>query len=93
MAHETNRRGGQELTYVEYSHDPDPGDTTIESIFVYFLTENGRLRVELDRHVTGLFPLGAWLSLMKEAGFEAEKRPLPEHEGGEQPYLLIGVLR
>ena len=29
--------GGTELSYVEYVHDPDPADTTIESVFVYLI--------------------------------------------------------
>ena len=90
--HSTRREGGLELTYVEYDHDPDPSDTTIESVCVYFLKEGKDLRVEWERHVTGLFPLNTWLNLMKEAGFDAEKRPYPSDEG-HQPFLLVGVLR
>ena len=34
--HETRNNAEVELTYVEYVHDPEPSDTTIDSLFVYF---------------------------------------------------------
>ena len=86
------RDGPLELTYVEYVHDPDPSDTTIESVFVYFLKEGTNLRIEQDRHVTGLFPLSVWLGLLDEAGFDVEIRRFDWSEE-IQPYLLVGVLR
>lgn len=93
ITHKTTRSDDLELTYLEYSHDPDPTDTTIETVFFYFLKETGGLRIEQDRHVTGLFALDAWLNLMEEEGFDVEVRSLPESDEGHQPYLLIGVLR
>lgn len=84
---------GIELTYVEYVYDPDPTDTTIESVFIYFLTEDGVLRVEQDLHTTGLFPLETWLRLIGEAGFEVEARPYPVHEDGHESHLLVGATR
>ena len=55
--HGPRRRGGTELTYVEYVHDPDPDDTVVEAVYVYFIKTDGSLRVEVDRHLLGLFPL------------------------------------
>ena len=59
--HETHRRDGVGLTYVEYTYDPYPSDTTIESIFIYFIEERGTLRVEQDSRTTGLLPLAGFL--------------------------------
>jgi SAM-dependent methyltransferase len=88
----THSAGDIQLTHVQYTHDPDPGDTTIEHILVYFIREGGRLRLEHDRHVTGLFPLATWARLMNEAGFAFEERTFPL-QGGRQEYrLLVGVL-
>ena len=64
----------------------------METVFVYVWKENGELRVEEDRHTTGLFPLGTWLRLMIEAGFAVEQSSHPAEEMGET-YLLIGVLK
>ncbi len=89
IAHETRRRDGAELTYVEYSTDPDPGDTEIETVYVFFFRENGALRVEVDRHTTGLFPIGTWERLLQGSGFEAERLDYPFSEHGAATYLWV----
>ena len=93
MPHQTRAGDGVELAYVEYTYDPDPDDTTVESVFVYFIKEGGTLRIEQDLHVTGLFSLGTWLKLLDDSGFEAETRPYPVHEDGRDDYLLVGTLK
>ena len=91
VSHWTRNTEDLELTFVEYAHDPDPTDTTMESVFIYFIKEGGELRVELDRHVTGLFPSRTWLRLLGEAGFLAEQLSYPPYEGGYGGNLLVGV--
>ena len=86
-------RGGRELTYVQYVTDPDPADTTIETIFIYIIKEGGRVEIEQDRHITGLFSLDIWLELLAGAGFEAEARPYPVYDDDGEGYLLVGVLK
>ena len=81
------------FTVIEYCHDPDPMDTTIESLFFFLLTEGGELRVEQDRHLTGLFHSETWLRLLDEAGFEAELVSLPGYEGGYGGHLFVATLR
>jgi hypothetical protein len=95
ISHDTHvsKDGKVELTHIEYTHDPDPGDTTIETIYFYMIRENGELRVEEDRHNTGLFPMQTWVDLMTEAGFDVEKWPYPVHDDGHEAYLLVGILR
>ncbi len=89
---ELKRREGKELAFVQYWHDPDPNDTTVEALYVYVWKENGRLRVEQDLHITGLFPVETWQKLMTEAGFEVEKLSYPLHDDAREAYLLRGVL-
>ena len=45
------------------------------------ITENGVRRVVQDLHVTGLFSLKAWTSLLEEAGFNVDRMPLPARTG------------
>jgi SAM-dependent methyltransferase len=80
------------FTMVEYAHDPDPSDTTMEVLYAFFLRSAGRVRVEHDRHVLGLFPLGTWLRLLTETGFGASKRPYWVHADGHEAWLLMGTL-
>ena len=77
---------GVGLRYLEWSWDPDPSDSTIVTDYVYALREgDGAVRVEHDRHVTGLFAREEWLRLLAEVGFEAESVPFdhPDVEPGE----------
>jgi SAM-dependent methyltransferase len=69
--HDGNDRS---LRYLEWTWDPDPTDTTCTTDYVYVLRENGRVRVEHDQHLTGLFSRSTWLEVMAEAGLEATTR-------------------
>jgi SAM-dependent methyltransferase len=68
--------GGRSLRYMEWSWDPEPGDTTFEVAMVYMLRDAaGGLRIEPDRHRCGLFPRDTWLTLLSDVGFEARMIP------------------
>ena len=81
------------FTVIEYCHDPDPHDTTIESVFFFIIQEEQGLMIEQDRHVTGLFPSGRWLALLDGAGFDAELVSLPGYAGGYGGHLFVAQLR
>jgi len=93
VGHSTHSDGETELTFIEYSHDPDPSDTTIETIMFYFIREKGILRIEQDRHITGLFPKATWTGLMEESGFQVEEYPFPFGDHPRQNCLLVGLLK
>lgn len=63
------RRGNVEVVFVENRYDPNPRDTTFESTFLYLIRRRGRLTVETDRHVLGLFPTATWRQTLRGAGF------------------------
>ena len=82
-----------EFASIEYDHDPDPSDSTLESVFIYIIkNEDGSARVEEDRHITGIFSIRTWLNLIEQAGFRAKRLPYPVHEDGRDGFLLVGVL-
>jgi hypothetical protein len=87
----TRSDGKTELTFIEYDYDPDPEDTTVESIMFYLIREGGELRIEQDRHVTGLFPLQTWLDLMEKAGFSVEQLRCENGDDPRQSVLLVGT--
>jgi hypothetical protein len=92
VSHKTQRRGNMSLTYIEYVHDPDPSDSLVEIVMFILIREDGRLRIEHDRHTLGLFPRDTWLDLTREAGFTVETRPYVKADYGEKLTLIIGVL-
>jgi hypothetical protein len=72
---------GRGLRYLEWTWDPDPRDATFVTDYAYLLREaDGRVTVEHDRHVGGLFPRATWLRLLAEAGFAPSRA---EHPGEE----------
>ena len=72
VTHSVHRDGDRVLTYIDYLHDPDPKDTTVETVMFFLLREGGQLVIEQDCHTQGLFSKRSWLSLMEDAGFDAE---------------------
>ncbi len=93
VSHKTRRRGDTSPTYIEYFHDPDPTDTVVEMIMFIMIREQGRLRIEQDRHTLGMFPSSTWLDLTEQAGFDVETRPFVKADYGEELTLIVGVLR
>lgn len=93
IEHCTRREGETELTYIEYAHDPDPGDSTMEMLLFCLLRERGGpVSIEQDRHVIGLFSRKTWATLLAEAGFVVETRAF-FLDGEGKPYeLLVGTL-
>ena len=87
--HESRRANGAELTFAEYSTDIDPNDTQIEVAYVFFFQENGELRVEVDRHATGLFSIAAWERLLAESGFAHERIGYPFADDDRPMYLWV----
>ena len=88
--YQTNRDAETELTYVEYSTDLDPNDTSIETTYVFFIRRGTDLRVEVDNHTTGLFPVATWARLLAKAGFEVHRVDYPVSKDGRAMYLWVG---
>ena len=64
---------GRSLRYLEWTYDPDPGDSTYIMEFAYLLREGDQpAQVEHDIHTCGLFARADWLELLREAGFLPE---------------------
>jgi SAM-dependent methyltransferase len=71
--HDGKKRG---IRYLDWSWDPDPSDTTYFSDMVYTMKdETGKLNVEHDRHILGIFPRQTWLDLLSTQGLQPEVIP------------------
>ncbi len=81
---------GRALRYLEWTTDPDPGDTTFDVDYAVVLHERGQApRVVHDHHVNGVFPEHTWLHLLEQAGFTARAVPgVPDDEDREQPLFV-----
>lgn len=78
------------LRYLEWTWDPDPDDDIYLADYAYLLRDvEGRMRVEHDRHICGVFSRATWLRLLEETGFRAERRA--GIEGETAPDVFVGV--
>lgn len=93
VEHRVVRTGSTEITFIEHTHDPDPTDTVIESTMFFLICEQGRLRIEQDHHLLGLFPLATWAALLEHAGFVAERRPVTLSNLQNPYWLQVGTRR
>ncbi|MEK6986683.1 MAG: class I SAM-dependent methyltransferase [Candidatus Thermoplasmatota archaeon] len=85
-------KGDVHIVFLENAFDPDPSDTMFENVFVYLIRRDGRLEVETDRHLSGLFPFRTWLDLLNEVGFEVRPAtPRPGFSRGEGFPWFVGV--
>lgn len=67
---------GRGLRYLEWSYDPDASDTSFEVLYALVLREpGGAARVELDRHVEGVFAERDWLATLADVGLLARVVP------------------
>jgi len=71
--HDGPKRG---IRYLDWTWDPDPSDITYISDMVYTLkSEDGKVQVEHDRQIMGIFPRQTWLDLLSKAGLQPEVIP------------------
>ncbi len=90
-AHECHTHDGTTVAYFEYTYDPDPTDHTISSLLTCVIQTAAGVRIEHDRHLTGLFAQRHWLDLLRAGGFTASVETFAL-AGLDSPYtLLIGV--
>ncbi|MFN8472968.1 MAG: class I SAM-dependent methyltransferase [Anaerolineae bacterium] len=84
--------GDRHLRYLQWTWDPDPGDTSYSSDMVYIMREgNGEPEVVLDRHTWGLFGREDWLRWITEAGFQADAVPFEHSEvPAGSTYVFVG---
>lgn len=66
---------GRALRYLMWGWDPNPADHTFDVMFSFLLREpDGTVHVDSDRHTEGLFPREAWLTWLRETGFDPTAR-------------------
>jgi SAM-dependent methyltransferase len=82
-------RGNLDLVFIENNYDPDPDDDTFETVFIFMIRENGRLRIEKDLHICGLFGLDVWRNSLRQTGFEVHETDLDQEPVGLPTFVCI----
>jgi SAM-dependent methyltransferase len=81
------------LRYLEWVHAPAQGETLVTTDFAYILQDKDGIRVEYDRHVTGLFPRATWLRLLQARGFTVTIREHVEPRDSGRAYEVFVAAR
>ena len=69
------------LRYLEWTWDPNPGDTTYVSHMIYAMKdEQNQLRIEHEQHTLGIFPRQTWIDLLIDQGLQPEVIPFDHTE-------------
>lgn len=84
---------GIDATFVENTYDPDPNDDTYETTMVFLIREEGRLRVEVDRHVLGLFGMDDWRRMLAETGYDITEEEYSECGARYTTFACLKPLR
>lgn len=61
-------KAGTRLVLVENSFDPDASDTQYDLTLVFLIRRDGKLKVEIDEHKLGLFPLEDIMRVARSVG-------------------------
>jgi SAM-dependent methyltransferase len=93
ISHNTSKTDDLDFAFIEYDYDSNPEDEQVEVLLIYIINSKGKLQIEHDHHVLGLFPKSTWKRLFEEAGFDFESRDYPAHEDHRQGYLFVGTLQ
>jgi SAM-dependent methyltransferase len=67
-----------QITWIENHYDPDTEDTVIETTHIYLIRRLSEQRIEIDRHVNGLFSLDTHKKILTQMGFTLSQIEQPD---------------
>ena len=83
---------GRGVRFLEWTWDPDPHDTWIQTEYSFVLRErDGSITTAHESHRTGLFPERTWLRLLAEVGLTATRLTEDTTEDRPPRTIFIGV--
>ena len=78
-----------EVVFIENYYDPDPTDDQYEATMVYLIRDKGRLSVETDHHLLGLFTLDVWRTTLKGVGFMTQEMEYVEEKSSHITFVCL----
>jgi SAM-dependent methyltransferase len=85
----THVKDDMDITFVQNYYDSNPADTIYEATFGFLIRQGGRLRIENDRHLFGIFRANVWHDLLKNTGFNVIEKELEPHHKEMEPFPLF----
>jgi SAM-dependent methyltransferase len=78
-----------DVVFIENDYDFDPSDDFYDCTIIYLIQESGKLRVETDTHILGLFSLDVWRSALRESGFEVHEENYSRDQQDFQLFVCV----
>ncbi len=69
----TSNKNDIGLTLIDNAFDPDPTDNSYEGTHIHLIRREGKLAVEFDHHVCGIFTEDEFQDCLKQAGFQIKR--------------------
>ncbi len=70
----TSKTDDMDITFIENNYDSNPKDNTFEKTLIYLIRKRGKLKIEHDFHVCGLFTLDVWRTSLRNVGFQVYEK-------------------
>ena len=85
----THVKDDMDITFVENYHDSNPADSIYEATFVFLIRQGGRLKIENDRHLLGIFRSSVWIELLRKSGFNVTEQEFNPINSETEPFPLF----
>jgi SAM-dependent methyltransferase len=89
MFSSTHVNGDTDVTFIENYYDSNPTDSIYEATFVFLVRQGGRLKIENDRHLLGIFRTNTWLDLLQKTGFSVNRKEYVSPDPEIEPFPLF----
>jgi len=78
----TAKTDAGEVALVEYQHRVNSAASSIQSAFIFIITEDGTTTIETDQHTFGLHPKSVWTAAIGAAQLLGDAVPFLDNEYG-----------
>jgi SAM-dependent methyltransferase len=89
VANATAKPPDIDVVFLENDYDFDPTDDFYDCTIIYVIRESGKMRIETDTHILGLFSLDVWRSTLRQAGFEVHEEIYSTEKENYTPFVCV----
>jgi SAM-dependent methyltransferase len=89
MSSSSHVNGDMDITFVRNYHDLNPASSIYEAAFIFLIRQGGRLKIENDRHLLGIFRTNIWLELLRKTGFTVVQKEFAKPGSEIEPFPLF----
>jgi SAM-dependent methyltransferase len=89
MSCSSHVNGDMDITFVRNYHDLNPAGSIYEAAYAFLIRQGGRLKIENDRHLLGIFRTNIWIELLQKTGFTVVQKEFAQTGSEIEPFPLF----